>query len=48
MREAEGLDEIRFVPAAVPPHKEAEGITPAPHRLRMVELAVAGCAPAIA
>ena len=44
VREAEGLDEIRFVPAAVPPHKEAEGITPAPHRLRMVELAVAGCA----
>ena len=27
----------------MPPHKEAEGITPARHRLRMVELAVAGC-----
>ena len=43
MRQAEGLDEIRFVPASVPPHKEAEGVTLAKHRLRMVELAVAGC-----
>ena len=43
MRQAEELAEIRFVPASVPPHKEAEGITPARHRLRMVELAVAGC-----
>lgn len=40
MREAEGLDEVRFVPAAVPPHKHTPGIAPAPHRLRMVELAV--------
>lgn len=43
MREAQRLDEIRFVPSAVPPHKETEGIAPAAHRLRMVELAVAGC-----
>jgi nicotinate-nucleotide adenylyltransferase len=43
VRQAEGLDEIRFVPASVPPHKEAEGVTLAKHRLRMVELAVAGC-----
>jgi nicotinate-nucleotide adenylyltransferase len=43
VRQAEELDEIRFVPASVPPHKEAEGMTPARHRLRMVELAVAGC-----
>jgi nicotinate-nucleotide adenylyltransferase len=43
VRDAEGLDEIRFVPASVPPHKEGEEVTPAPHRLRMVELAVAGC-----
>jgi nicotinate-nucleotide adenylyltransferase len=42
VREAAGLDEIRFVPSAVPPHKEAEGIAAAVHRLRMVELAVAG------
>jgi nicotinate-nucleotide adenylyltransferase len=41
LREAERLDEIRFVPSAVPPHKEGPGITPAAHRLRMVELAVA-------
>ena len=41
LREAEGLDEIRFVPSAVPPHKGAGGITAAAHRLRMVELAVA-------
>jgi len=43
VRAAEGLDEIRFVPSSVPPHKEADGIAPAAHRLRMVELAVAGC-----
>ena len=44
MREVEGLDEIRFVPSAVPPHKEAEGIASAADRLRMVELAVRGYA----
>jgi nicotinate-nucleotide adenylyltransferase len=51
VREAEGLDEIRLVPAAAPPHKEARGLVAASHRLRMVELAVAGvpglCASAI-
>ncbi len=41
LREAEGLDEIRFVPSAVPPHKQRAPITGAAHRLRMVELAVA-------
>jgi nicotinate-nucleotide adenylyltransferase len=40
VREAQGLDEVRFVPAAVPPHKLAPGIAPASHRLRMVELAI--------
>ena len=40
VREAEGLDEVRLVPAAVPPHKEAEGIIASRHRFRMVELAV--------
>ncbi len=44
MREGAGLDEIRIVPSAVPPHKEGEGVAPAAHRLRMAELAVAGCA----
>ncbi len=41
VREVERLDEVRFVPAAVPPHKERAGITAAAHRVRMVELAVA-------
>jgi nicotinate-nucleotide adenylyltransferase len=42
VREAEGLDEIRFVPAALPPHKEAAALVSAVHRLRMVECAIAG------
>ncbi len=42
VREALALDEVRFVPAAVPPHKTPVGIAPAAHRLRMVELAIAG------
>jgi len=42
VREAEGLDEMRLVPAALPPHKEPAGLVAAAHRLRMVELAVAG------
>ena len=42
VREAERLDEIRFVPAALPPHKESATLVTAAHRLRMVELAVAG------
>jgi nicotinate-nucleotide adenylyltransferase len=43
VREAAGLDEIRFVPAAVPVHKETEDVAPAEDRLRMVELAIADC-----
>jgi nicotinate-nucleotide adenylyltransferase len=42
VREAQGLDEIRLVVAALPPHKEVGGVVAAAHRLRMVELAVAG------
>jgi nicotinate-nucleotide adenylyltransferase len=42
VREAEGLDEIRLVPAALPPHKESAGLVAAAHRLRMVELSIAG------
>ena len=42
VREAESLDEVRFVPAALPPHKEAATLVTAAHRLRMVELAIAG------
>ena len=40
VREAEGLDEVWLVPAALPPHKH--GLAAAEHRLLMVELAVAG------
>ena len=42
VREAEALDEMRFVPAALPPHKEAAALVSATHRLRMVERAIAG------
>ena len=41
IREALELDEIWFMPAALPPHKEPSGLTPFAHRLAMVELAVA-------
>ena len=42
VREAEALDEVRFVPAALPPHKSPATLVPAADRLRMVELAIAG------
>ena len=35
------LAEVRFVPARVPPHRDAPNVTPA-HRLEMVRLALAG------
>jgi nicotinate-nucleotide adenylyltransferase len=41
VREGQRLDEVRFVPAALPPHKETAGLATAADRLRMVELAVA-------
>ena len=34
------LDAALFIPCNLPPHKDARGLTPAQHRLRMVELAV--------
>ena len=37
-----GLDRTLVSPTAVPPHKRSNALTPYPHRLRMVELAVAG------
>jgi nicotinate-nucleotide adenylyltransferase len=37
-----GLDRVLFVPAGNPPHKPARPVLPAHHRLRMVELAIAG------
>lgn len=36
-----GLDKVLFVVASIPPHKQNEPVTPAPHRLAMVELALA-------
>lgn len=41
IRESMGLDEVVFVPAAVPPHKEVEYGVSTEHRLKMVELAIA-------
>jgi len=41
VREALGLDEVRLVPAAAPPHKTRRPMAPAADRVRMVELAVA-------
>ena len=38
-----GLDKVIFMPAFIPPHKAAHrDLTPAPYRLRMVQLAVQG------
>lgn len=35
------LDRVIFVPAAQPPHKDAQGVLSAEHRLAMVKLAIA-------
>ncbi len=40
VRDTMRLDEVVFVPAAVPPHKEVEYKVSAEHRLKMVELAI--------
>ena len=37
-----GLNRVLFVPAAHPPHKSGDAITPYEHRFRMVELACRG------
>src|SRR5262249_27724034 len=42
IREAEQLDEVRLVPAALPPHQDPRTLVAASHRLRMAELAIAG------
>lgn len=41
-REACGLDEVWFVPARIPPHKQTAAITSPKARLEMLELAIAG------
>ena len=42
-REQCGLDEVWFMPAAAPPHKEGVEITEAKHRVCMLDFALAGC-----
>jgi nicotinate-nucleotide adenylyltransferase len=42
VREALGLAEVRFVPAATPPHKDARTVTAPAARRHMLELATAG------
>ena len=37
-----GLDEILFIPAGIPPHKESQKLAKATDRLAMTEIAVAG------
>ena len=40
VRDAMGLATVLFIPAATPPHKLDQSVTPARHRLLMTELAV--------
>lgn len=41
-REQGRLDEVWFMPAGTPPHKFRDDLTPAKHRLAMLEFALAG------
>lgn len=41
-RHALSLDRVLFIPAGQPPHKPAQPVTAGEHRLRMVQLAIAG------
>ncbi len=41
VREVLGLEQVRFIPLAVPPHKREEDIAPENDRLEMVRLALA-------
>jgi nicotinate-nucleotide adenylyltransferase len=41
-REAQRLDRIWFLPAAIPPHKRQRELTDSRHRLEMLRLAIAG------
>ncbi len=41
-REAARLDEVWFVPAATPPHKQGRPLSDATRRIEMLELAIAG------
>jgi nicotinate-nucleotide adenylyltransferase len=42
VREGFDLDQICFVPAAIPPHKQTKKVAEASHRLEMIRLAIAG------
>lgn len=42
VRERQALDQILFIPSAMPPHKRGDGLVAAAHRLAMVKLAIAG------
>jgi nicotinate-nucleotide adenylyltransferase len=42
VREAQRLDAVLFIPSATPPHKRADGLMTAAHRLAMVRLAIRG------
>jgi nicotinate-nucleotide adenylyltransferase len=44
-REQCRLDQVHFLPAAVPPHKQQRDLTPAEPRVEMLELAIAGHEP---
>jgi nicotinate-nucleotide adenylyltransferase len=41
-REQLGLQQVWFLPAAVPPHKQQHVLTPGPQRIEMIELAIGG------
>ncbi len=41
-REQASLDQVIFLPAAVPPHKQDRPMTPSVYRVEMLELAIAG------
>lgn len=40
VQEAFALDETRFIPSAIPPHKAMSGVSAAHHRLAMIQLAL--------
>ncbi|MBI1883025.1 MAG: nicotinate-nucleotide adenylyltransferase [Chlamydiae bacterium] len=42
VRQKMALDKVIFIPSASPPHKKGLAMTPAPLRLKMVELAIEG------
>jgi nicotinate-nucleotide adenylyltransferase len=41
-REACRLDQVWFLPAAIPPHKQQQELAPGAQRIEMIELAIAG------